>query len=64
MVIEPLDKVRYTILSHGPLSDAQAPLALAKRSLHRDAGSGEIPGHVGIFKFVEVIAADGWEDAD
>src|SRR5436190_21983617 len=63
-LIETLDKVRYTILSHGPLSHDDAARALAKRSLRRVAGSGQIPGYVGTFKFVEVIAADGWQDAD
>ncbi len=55
-------KIRYLILSHRPLSDAEASSAVTKVSLHREIGSVVIPG-CGQYKTIEVIAADGWEDA-
>ena len=57
-------KTEYWIYSHHKLSDTQELEAIKKKSLHT---SLEIPPHLaaqGVNKLIQVLAADGWEEAE
>jgi hypothetical protein len=63
-ITDAIAKKHYTVRAHVPISDDDAFRAITKKSLHEFKRSGPLHGYAGTYEFIEVLAGDGWEDAD